>query len=205
MHCKMPCSIAACLFIFLVPAAAIPPYIVTTCRIFARREGFEGSDHDLCAGQEAGLLSVASKAVMFLSVTERRENHFVEICSGTGGASHAVRIGGHTAEAFDRVYGEVAMDLCSLVGLVYAGVLVTRLIQRGVLWLSPQCSNWLWVARFTSGRMQFGNGVFGYDDRRDVLEANVTASAVHPAGANVVFICKGNEQANTQESKLKAN
>ena len=105
-----------------------------------------------------------------------RDLDFVEVFAGSHRATTMVLRLGMRAAAFDRDLN-ARHDVCLLVGLVLCGMLVLRIVPRGVVWFAPRCAAWLpWVSR--SNHRRSASDPLGDTSRVDVLEANMVALVV---------------------------
>ena len=136
---------------------------------------------DVSSSWQAGLrrdnqkdvLSLALNIAMNLFEPMKRDLHAFEGFSGKGGITSALLNAGFEAAQFDRATRHWSEDITKLSGLAFFFLQVLRIENRGMLWLAPQCSSWITMARGSTLRHSL-NKFFGNEDRQDVFEANFT-------------------------------
>jgi hypothetical protein len=74
---------------------------------------------------------------------ENRDTQIVELWAGRGTVTSAAVAEGMSTLAFDIIYDK-SMDFCTVEGFLKASRSVMRLVQHGLLWMSPECSSWLY-------------------------------------------------------------
>jgi hypothetical protein len=151
--------------------------LLSRCVGLASRLHQQGKPFHLTKGNEVLLLNTAIGALGELMPVLTRDLEWAELFSGSGGATLEVSSLGLKTKTFDRI-NDAREDFCRLDGLIYAFALVMTLKEKSILWTSPQCSTWLFLALgHTKRKAPYW---VGNDDRRDVLEANFTAMAMSP-------------------------
>jgi hypothetical protein len=157
-------------------AAEVPQSVVQ------RAQQLAGQHQHLCAiDREKTLFTLAVNEIRRAAPFAHRQYGWVEMFSGTGGATRAVANSNVHTATFDRT-DHPSEDICWLAGLIYIGLLVLSLNIDGVLWVAPQCSAWLnFISVNWSKRNRAGYGIKGDDTQTGVREANVTGDVVRGA------------------------
>jgi len=152
-------------------SAQVPDEVLAAARALVP----DGQDSLIEGGRDAELLQVAAQWVHDRAGSITRDLHLFEFCSGSGRATAAVMRRGGAAAGFDKATRHPTEDATVLSGVMFAGLLVCRLVVGGLLWCSPQCSTWLgWLSRNYSKR-ELSNNYMGDETKPKVREGTVTA------------------------------
>ena len=111
--------------------------------------------------------------------------YMLEVFAGVGNIAKAFVARGMPALAFDRTYeSETTEDVLHEKGLHKCLAMLIRVREKGLVWMAPQCSTWVWVSRFTYKRS--AKQPLGDETHPDVQEANLVADVV----AKIIIVCR---------------
>ena len=88
-----------------------------------------------------------------------RDLDFIEVFAGEAAVTKALRAMGHTGACMD-LRRDARHNVLQPVGFITLLALVMRLRPRGLLWLAPVCSTWVFMSRGSTGRRELRPGVF---------------------------------------------
>ena len=100
----------------------------------------------------------------------------LDVFAGTGNMAKSFRERGLACEEFEKLRGGVENDVLTPSGSDHLLGLLCRVSAKGVVWLGPPCSTWVWIARSHTKRNSAD--VNGDTSREDVQHANATAKFV---------------------------
>ncbi|CAK0816954.1 unnamed protein product, partial [Prorocentrum cordatum] len=95
---------------------------------------------------------------------------FFEVFAGNAGISKQLKEWSYNVTAMDRSTCRIFEDMCLLAGLFYGALTALRVVAKGTVWFSPQCSTWGNMARHHTERSL--EDPMGDTNRRDMVEAN---------------------------------
>jgi len=101
----------------------VPDWVRRLVRDYTATHGHPDRDSRLAAAQ-----SIVSK----LTETVERDLYFFEANAGCGRLSRTLRMPGYKGAEMDRQTRHADEDMCTLLGLVWAGILVLRLKPKGL-------------------------------------------------------------------------
>ena len=169
-----------CLVVALILASCCGCVYGTGVPQWIRRRAAQlsnGRNDRLTPANAMELLSIASDEAVRVMSTTIRKFDTVEVCSGSGGTTKAIRRLGMVGQTFDRI-DDPTEDLCHLSGLLFVTYLVLQIKRGACMIISPQCSTWLNMCRYHTKRSL--QDPFGDEGRQDVFEANFTSMVVSP-------------------------
>lgn len=113
-----------------------------------------------------------------------RDLDCVELWSGVGAVCGAAKVAGFRSEAFDmNRLGAVDEDILTEFGFHKALALVLRLKPRGLLWMAPVCSSWLFLNLINTQRQHWIWGNTSYRPVRQGNDMAITAAFLYVVAA----------------------
>ena len=88
-----------------------------------------------------------------------RDLDFIEVFAGEAAVTKALRAMGYAGACMD-LRRDARHNVLQPVGFITLLGLVMRLRPRGLLWLAPVCSTWVFMSRGSTGRRELRPGVF---------------------------------------------
>ena len=117
------------------------------------------------------ILEAAREIIEPMRFTLKRDVDAFELCSGCGRLSSTLhlRFGLKKVISFDNETRTPDEDLCNLLGLVWAAIVMLRLRPKGLFAAAPECKTWGHCCELYMCR---NHHILGDDDRNDVWKAN---------------------------------
>ena len=107
----------------------------------------------------------------------------LDVYAGAGNMSRSMNAHGTRCEMYDKVYSDVGQNVLCVEGLAQLIALACRVTTKGVVWIGPECSTWVWLSRGHTKRSK--SNIEGDTSRSDVTDANHIATIT----AGLVQLC----------------
>ena len=98
----------------------------------------------------------------------------VETFAGDQAVTSGLRLLGYRIIPFD-IRLDASHNLLCRVGFLAVLAAIMRTSRRGILWLAPPCSSWVWMSRHSTGR---NRGALGNQENENVVRQNHLVSRV---------------------------
>ena len=130
--------------------------------------------HRKCYSVADMIISEIMRAIDF-EYQEECQFDCVECMSGKGELRKAVVQRGLRAVGLDKKYACQEQDMTTQEGFRTFLLALRRLRRHGLWWMAPECTTWIWIGRFQTGRHK---NIEGYDHVPAVQDANIVRDRV---------------------------